>query len=469
MRYKFFICKPKAMCECLVSRSLRRYVADGEKDIDRPDLFSEFDVERLTKLLRVASGEAAGFDPKFKFRQIGELPFVSVCTSYRNAEEVVSALGICVSSVGAVLFDGEMECCSGVGKRDRARFVDVRLAHQRLKIALQKHPALARSLRGTWARYFTVGQCFHHEGIVDTAIMIMRGSISGAVKAVDKTLRSVLSEDEVLYCSCGCFVVENKKAGYKIRFVVEGPGKSAQYMGWIENGEVHLEMLRRMSLYRTLKAISGMDYGELELIRSRLYFCEAFDTRGEWRNPADRFVDSYKISRRLKKFGLDIVYGHHPSGNSGEFGFYFCNWHNLGWDAWKGQSYFTMTEEDINLLMAIFESVVPYYGEYYYDDFHFRKEEAEQILAKIRSVRQEVIKDPTGQSLGVVGQRLLYTTFACRYPDGRITSRYDEEKFDMLRQNISRVVAMLDFFAWWLRGQIDVCWSSFHGFHVVGP
>ena len=119
--------------------------------------------------------------------------------------------------------------------------------------------------------------------------------------------------------------------------------------------------------------------------------------------------------------------------------------------------------------MAIFESVVPYYGEYYYDDFHFRKEETEQILAKIRSVRQEVIKDPTGQSLGEVGQRLLYTTFACRYPDGRITSRYDEEKFEILRHNISRVVAMLDFFAWWLRGQIDVCWSSFHGFHVVGP
>lgn len=468
MCYKFFICKPKTVCEDLVSMTLRRYIAGGEKCVDRRDLLSEFDVGRLTKLLRVASGEAAGFDPKFGFRQVADLPLVLVWTSYRKAQEVVEALGICVSSVGAVLFDGEMECGSGIGKRDRARFVEVRLAHQRLKIALQKRRSLVEGCI-TSAKYFNLGQCFHREGIVDTAIMIMRGSMCNAVEVVDETLRSALSGDEVLYCSCGCFVVENKKAWYKIRFVVEGPGKSAQYMGWVENGEVHLELLRRMSLYRTLKAISGMDYGELELIRSRLYFNESFATRGEWRNPVDRFVDSYKISRRLKKFGLDIVYGYHPCGNRGEFGFYFCNWHNLGWDAWKVQSYFTMTEEDINLLMAIFESVVPYYSEYYYDDFYFRKEETEQILVKIRSVRQEVINDPTGRSLGVVGQRLLHTTFACRYPDGRITSRYDEEKFDILRQNRSRILAMLDFFAWWLRGRQDVCWSRFSGFHVVGP
>jgi hypothetical protein len=469
MRYKFFICKPVAMCECLVSRALRRYVADGEKCVGRRDLLSEFDAERLTKLLRVASGEAAGFDPKLTFRQVADLPLVSVWTSYRKAQEVVEALGICVSSVGAVLFDGEMDFTTDASVRDRARFVSAWLAHQRLRIALQKMPALTESLCSTCVKYFQLGHCFYREGIIDTAIMIIRGSMVDVVKAVNEVLRSALTEGEVLYCSSGCFVVESKSGGYKIRFVVEGPGKSAQYMGWIENGEVHLEMLRRMSLCQAIKAISGMGRGELELIRSRLYFDEAFATRGELRNPADRFVDSYKMSRRLNKFGLDIVYGYHPFGNRGEYDFYFCNWHNLGWDAWKGQSYFTMTEEDINLLMAIFESVVPYYSEYYYDDFHFRKEESKQILVKIRSVRQEVIKDPTGQSLGVVGQRLLYTTFACRYPDGRITSRYDEEKFDILRQNRSRIVAMLDFFAWWLRGRIDACRSSFHGFHVVGP
>ena len=78
---------------------------------------------------------------------------------------------------------------------------------------------------------FQLGQCFYPIGIVDVAVMILKGEFRAAVMAVDETLRFSLAENESLSCDCGCFVVANDAVGYKIRFVVEGLGKSAQYMG----------------------------------------------------------------------------------------------------------------------------------------------------------------------------------------------------------------------------------------------
>lgn len=463
MRYRFFICKPMKRCNHLLSRALRAYLEDGGHHIDREDLLLPFDVARLSKLLCIASGESAGLSPRFKFRQVGGVPLLAVWTEYRKAQDVADSLAICIGDDGVTLFDGEMECSANIEKWERTKFVKTQLACQRLKMALQKNPALTA---GCCARavYFNLGQCFYPIGIVDVAVMILKGEFRAAVTAVDETLRFSLAKNESLSCDCGCFVVANDAVGYKIRFVVEGLGKSAQYMGWVVDGSVHLELLHRESLYKTIKNIVKAGDGEMQYVRSRLYFREAFDTRGEMRNPADRFVDSYKISTWLKRYGIDVIYGRHPKRSHNEFVFYASDGHCSGWDSWKTSSFFTTTEEQAVPLLAVFESVIPYYYEYYYDTFHFRKEEVKLILARIEVVRRQVIIDPCDPTLGKISQRLQHSDFALLRQDGKAANGINEaERRAILVENRFRIVAFLNFFSRWLSDLRD------EGFYVQGP
>lgn len=481
MRYRFYICKPRFPgFDVLISRSLRAYAESGTLDIGREG-FSPFDLDGLIKMLRPSSCESAKSKPIFRFRQEPGLPLVSVTAEYINAQLVADVLArclaieTCLGNDGLKLFDAEMGCSTKISKDERVRFVLARLAHQRLRIALWKKRALSPGQCCAWAKYFSLGECFHYDATIDTAIMILRGSITDAVETVDKVLRSALSGDEVLYCANGCFIVESKAVRYKIRFVVEGPGKSAQYMGWIEDGAVKLELLHRMSLYHAIQGVGKLGVGEESEARSRQYYDEKFGTRGDLRNPADRFVDSYRISRRLKKLNLDMIYGRHPGSCSREFAIYAHDDDNLGWDAWKTGSVFLMYAEKIEPLLAIFESVVPYYYEYYYEKFHFRKEEAGQILDRIKVVRLQIIKDPCDPALGKISQRLLNSDFAWESPSGeRVAWDKDKEKMEiakreMLSKNRFRILALLDFFVWWLREQRDASDRCYDGFYVMGP
>ena len=379
---------------------------------------------------------------------------------------------------GLSLFDGEMDCLTSISKDARASFVMVRLAHQRFRIAIRCkfNPEWTWY---AWVRVFKLGEC--HYGIgesiskqfstIDTAISIMYGKLHSGVEELYKVLsETALGHGESVYCKNGCFVVENEDAEYRLRFVLEGRGKSPQEIGWMEDGVIKTEMVHRMGIYQTRRLIAKDGIGEEEYVRSRLYFDERFHTRGDWRNPADRFVDSYKISQRLKKQKLDIIYGRHPNRSHNEFVFCRCDEDGLGWDAWKTSSFFTMSEGQAVPLLAIFESVIPYYYEYYYDKFHFRKEEAEQILDRIKTVRLQIINDPCDPSLGKISQRLLNSHFAWEYPDDRKAVRFDEEeRCEILSQNRFRVLALLDFFAWWLSEQRNSTSTFFDGFYVEGP
>ena len=478
MRYHFFICKPQctgAGWIAGISNELWAYLAGGEY---RTDCFAPFDVERLCKLLRVASGEQAGFAPKFKYRQVCGLPLVSITTEYHKAQEVAASLSMCLPDDGLILFDGEMECCANISKTARAEFIKARLAYQRYRLALFNEFNAASVWRhNKGAMVHKLGECYGYEChrdtkriyarcSIDTVVSFVRGkSPADSVLRFNDLLRKLATEQgESVYCKDGCFIVENANTDYQLRFVIEGYGKSPEWTGWIEDGNVKIERLHRMGIYRVRKELARMGKGEEDYARSRLYFPERFNTRGDWRNPADRFADSYKISKQLKKQNLDIIYGRHPYRNNGEFVFYACDKHDLGWDAWKTSSSFVMPEEQAAPLLAIFESVIPCYYEYYYSTFHFRKEEVAQILERIKVVRQQVINDPCDSSLGTIRKRLMRSDFAWKRPDGTTPFRSHEKVArKILSKNRFRVLALIDFFAWWLSEQRN------DGFYVAGP
>ena len=489
MRYRFFMCKMEdprfASQRAFVSKMLRQYLLDhGGDQIALCDTLP-FNVKRTVELLRTASGEKAGLEPKFKFHVVANTnsnggPLVSIVTEYKKAQEVADSLSTIIEGQGLALFDGEMDCCANmeIQKEERAGFVAVRLAYQRFMIALRRN-AECQGGPVSKACYFKIDESLDHRGgFVDIAVSILHGDFKTAVMQFNDAFRKAALDCESVYCDPGCFVVEHKHGyfSYRFTFVVEGSGKCPMYMGWVEDGEVKLEMLRRMGIYQVRKLMSRH---EEEYVRSRFHYDIAFPTQRAIYTCADRFVDCYRLSKKLKEYNLDILYGRHPSqcGWGGDFLFgylgdeQFMPWPFWRWNSWTRQSVFKISEDTVCPLLAIFESVVPYYYEYYYDKIHFRKEEVALICDRIKSVRSQVLKDPTDPSLGKIRERLLRSSFAHTRPDGTrpddipYGENSDKTRSELLFRNRHRIVALLDFFLWWL----DNPYISSHGFWVEGP
>ncbi|MBP5641002.1 MAG: hypothetical protein J6X55_16095 [Victivallales bacterium] len=487
MQYRFFICKPSN--EWSAARVLRQYCLHKFSYVENQDTLLPFNVKRLCQLLRKASGEAAGKQPMFKFRQVDwvwgvdPLQLVSVVTEYSLAQKVCDALSKCLAKDGLVLFDAEMgflDAISEICQRERQEVVTLRLAHLRYCNLLRQK--LNSADKPVHVSIYKLGDCVRvyddaiRSPVVDTSIAVMRGELP----CVAKQLYAILSESaeghgKSVYCKDRCFVVKNKTEGYRLRFVLEGTGRSPMHLCWIENGEVKLELLHRMGMYRTrnsIKKLEGWSHAceEEDYIRSRLYFGEAFFTRGDLKNPADRFVDSYKISYRLKKYNMGLVYGRHPSKSPSEFCFCETEDDEDIYDSWKTESGFIITEEEAAPLLALIEEVIPYYYNYYYDSFHVRREEVEQILVRLKEVRAIVSRNPLDESLGKIAERLFTYSFAwpclpCE--DGK--EDWTERKKNVLYSHRRELVALFDFFEWWLEGLRERPHCMFYGFHIIGP
>ena len=183
---------------------------------------------------------------------------------------------------------------------------------------------------------FKLGECFsnYEWNQIDSAVAVLRhNDFKQTVRLFNQVLEDALDSEEKLYCGIGFFVIENEKAHYKLRFVLEGPGKTPMYMGWMDKGEVKLELLHRQGIFRTMMYIMDMttwysrkeSIDDVDDIRSRLYFEEGFTTRNKGNNPADRFVDSYRVSQWIERNHLDIAYGWNLTNDYPFFRFYTDN------------------------------------------------------------------------------------------------------------------------------------------------
>lgn len=475
MRYKFFICKP--LNKWWAPHTLRQYVLDQYADIDWANHFCPFGLERISKSLQAASIEAAGSPPMFKVRQVtnfrGEaLPILQITTEYHLAQKVAEELSKFLAEEGVMLFDAEMDCLDAVddiAKREREKFVVTRLAYQRHCTALRK--AFDQGLQRRDFLIYKLGECFCmndmpiRSPVIDTSIALMRGDLEKTAKKLHATLSETAKAHggEHVYCKDGCFVVENEATRYRLRFVLEGVGKSPMYLCWIEHGTVNRTLLHRMGIYRTRKLIEKQPAGEEEHIRSRLYFQEFFFTRAEWKNPADRFVDSYKISCKLRKNKLELIYGRHPFRTCTEFCFSEDDVNDKGWDAWKNNSKFDIYENEGLPLLALVAEVIPYYPNYYYDSFHVRKEEVVQILSLLKKIRPIIRRNPLDASLGKIAKHLLDSSFAYP-PDDATDADGEKSRQECLLSRRRELNALYDFFEWWLTER-----KYYSGFHIIGP
>ncbi|CAK7036959.1 MAG: hypothetical protein DELT_00607 [Desulfovibrio sp.] len=110
-------------------------------------------------------------------------------------------------------------------------------------------------------------------------------------------LVSSVANDEQLLCVDRYFCVQGK--GYTVGFVLEAYKVQASRIGYVEDGQPKVHYLDRMGVDFAFRQFFPFeDSAEWRLCWQRMNVSEFIE---QYPNPADRFIASIKIERRLKK------------------------------------------------------------------------------------------------------------------------------------------------------------------------
>ena len=430
----------------------------------------QFDVPRILAKLQDDPELREKSEGRCQFRQVHidgrEVAAICVMTDYPHARAVACALGKLLYDEPEVsLYDAERDmkaisCRSDVPEGD---FITARQAYRKYRAAIickflpQRHYA-AR------VGYFKIDEDSAGSSLrVTASVTALEGDFKECIRRFDSILRELANAlgDEV-YCRNGCFFVCRKDASF--RFVLEGVGKSPEWIGWMEDGEPKVHRLNRCGIWKTRKAIAKMPKGEMEHIRSRLHYSEALVADSQERNLADRFVNSYKLSKVIACHELDIVYGEHPDSPHSEVMF---------WLSYDGAWYYPMMddmstirfgdEDKASVILDIMGEVIPSYWKHYYEDFYVRAEEVQKIQIRMKEVREIVRRNPSDPALGKLADRLMRSSFAYDCEEFSRTEDFDKARKESLFKHRHDIVALYDIFIRWMDH------ASVDGFWVAGP
>ena len=94
----------------------------------------------------------------------------------------------------------------------------------------------------------------------------------------------------------------------------------------------------------------------------------------------------------------------------------------------------------------------------------------EQIIIRLKQVRAIASKNPLDKALGKIGERLFSYSFSWPCSAGEEDNlNWEEQKKGILYSHRRELVALYDFFEWWVTKQSEVPYRMYYGFNIIGP
>ena len=430
----------------------------------------QFDVPRVLAKLKDDPELREKSEGRCQFRQVHidgrEIEVICVMTDYSHAAGVAGAIGrLLYDEPGVSLFDAErgmMEISKWSDIPDEG-FIAARQAYRRYRSAIIQKFLPQRNYAARVGYFKIDEECTFNSLYITASVTALEGDFKECIRRFDLVLREVAGElgDEVSGKN-GCFSVCHNDR-YLFNFVLEGVGKCPQWLGWMDDGQPKMELLNRCGIWRTRKAIAKMPKGEMEHIQSRLHYVEDLVASSCERNLADRFVNSYKLSKVIVGHDLDIVYGECSDRPHSEVAFWL-SYHGSWYEPEMNMPTIRFGDEDkASVILDVIAEVVPSYWDHYYEQFYVRAEEAQGIVARLKEVRDIVRHNPSDSALGKLADRLMCSSFAYDREEFSVTDDYDEARKRSLFKHRRDLVALYDIFIRWLD------YARGDGFFVEGP
>lgn len=470
MKYVFYISKSEPDKWTTYRRDTEKRNGDSWHLPKGDEPAELFDVPCVLAKLKDDSELREKSEGRCQFRQVHidgrEVAAICVMTDYPHARAVAFALGkLLYDEPDVSIYDAERDMKEISSKADvpEENFITARQAYKKYRTAIISK-FLPQRRYAARVGYFKIDEEYSGFTLrVTVSVTVLRGDFAECIRRFAAILAKLSGElGDERNCRNGHFLVYRPNV-YAFNFVLEGVGKCPEWIGWMDGYEPKVGKLGRCGIWKTRKAIAKMPKGEMEHIRSRLHYGERLGADSYERNLADKFVNSYKLSKLLMKHGLDVVYGERPYNNHALVSFWLKA-PESAWDMGDPMSEIHFCEEDQSfVLLGVIGEIIPSYWDYYYEVFYIRSEESRRIAQRMKEVREIVRKDPCDPALGELVDRFMHSSFACDRDGVSSSDSYDEVRKKSLFKHRHDIVALYDIFIRWL-DYADGC-----GFFVAGP
>lgn len=319
-------------------------------------------------------------------------PYLAVSTSYALAERVLKAAHTVALRYDLVLFDGEtgrtfapsdLYCRSYVTMRLRAQKLNERIRASGLPLHSLRRLELTNGIRRKSCAY---------------AVTLKKSErpFEEETQAFYTLLKSALEERELLSTAFRCFTVRGN--GYEVTYCLEGYGKCADRIGYLEDGEPRSDRIGRTPTEVALKQCGEFDGGAREDVFLRMRFDEWVD---RYPNPAERFSASLNLGKSLRKFPFGVrIGGIGPYGSQVLFHRKADERHEI-----DPQTVSVLKIDDgaASFLLAVLKTIDPQINpSCFCHTLDLPAEWATEFFGRIRETRDLLLHDPQNENLRAV-------------------------------------------------------------------
>ena len=379
--------------------------------------------------------------------------YVYVAASYKNAMQVLPQLYAIAAENDLVLYDAETR------KTFYRDLLDVSYISYRNRVQTL-HQAICKEMHPLWTIRKIERISEERTEMATYAVTLRKDpevSFAQRNEQFYSCLKNSLTDKESLICKNKYYTI--KTPMYAINFVLEGYKKHPDRIGYVEDGVPCVAPLHRMGADEAYRSIQKLYDTEKKDIFCRMNFTEM---KKAYPNPAERFVQSVKITRWQQKQIFDVRYS-----GIGEYGseILFHKVPDNFYDDASGISVLKIEEDSASFILPFVEDVYPYFSQRYnLDENHVPYQMLEDIVTRIDEAREMIVHDTFNPALTPYISRFCLSIID---PDYREKAK-STDNAQILYEHRYKAAALLDVFTRWARAQLDTYYDH-ELFNIQGP
>lgn len=462
MRYRLYMYATRAadaevpaisVINCAVSADSDREWRDSwatkhMKDFDAAEVKAQIDCALQGKCRVIVKYPPEGCE---------QTPFLYIVTSYAAVRDVLPCLHKFAAERELAIYDAETDVCFYRDLLDRA-FLAAKTRGQQIKLRI------LGEAQPVWKFEQIMSSMDDQQKVGAFAVTLKKVpdlSFLERTRQFHDILKNSLIEGETLQYADRCFTVSGQD--YQLQYCLEGYKKHPCMIGFYENDQPRTDLIRRMGCTEAIKVVQQrFSVTGRSDIEKRMDF---YEMKSRYPNPADRYVRSLNISKRLAKETFEVRYS--------SFGYYSSEilFHILPDPVYQNQRHISVLkieEDSATFILPFVADIYPYFGKrYYLTENHLPVEMWKEIVERLSEAKEMILHDAFSPALRPYIEEFdLYV----------LADRTDENAYRLIReapaefayQHRYRIAHLYDIFIEWANLQTRFCGPK-GMFNLQGP
>ena len=499
MLYRFFIYKSATAVSSASAPEITNAVIERKWETSLTgNCMNHFNADAVKAQIEAKLGKKCDVIVCYPSSGYKKMEFLNITSSYAMVREVLPVLHTIAIENGLVLYDAETE------RFFYDSFVTLRICDKKVEEEIPGEKHYIRELRKTYSFWndrdwdyidtsqkgpknkacseravsfynciqkemhpvWRIRKIYSSQNERDYAVTLKKAvekkAFSERVESFYNCLKNNLRKDEELLCKDRTFIISAKN--YSLSFTLEGYKKHANMVGYYEDGRARQDILRRMSVEVASKWLNGCSTVQIEDIKERMNFREMVE---KFPNPADRFVNSVRITKWLMKQIFSVRYSH--------LGYYGSEilFHVIPDPYFKDAesiSVLKIGEESATYILPFINDIYPYfYKRYYLTENHLPVQMWREITDRIKEAQRMIVHDTYSPELAKYID--CFDLFVLDKNDDPRIRKWSENysPVDFVYDHRYEIAYLYEIFIQWSETQMDCYMDRKQMFNIEGP